>query len=150
MKLSSDLGAGLYYFFSSTTSYFLSFPFLSSFFAPLAPFFYSFFFSYSKSFFFVNRGAFIIWSYSSVRTYPLYCFCSNRNFCRAFLAFSALPGCLSYQDFLVSFYFYYWRVSLTKAMASYPDTWTDQHILFVSSLGTAAPGHSLRSNEASR
>lgn len=148
MKLFSDLGAGLYYFFYSTTSYFLSFPFFSSFFAPLAPFFSSFFFSSSNSFFFVNRGALIIWSYSSFKAYPLSCLSSNKNFCRAFLAFSARPGCLSSQDFRVSFYFYYWSVSLTNAMASYPDTWTDQHILFVSSLGTAAPGHSLKSKDA--
>lgn len=151
MKLSWDLGTGLSSFFSYTTSYFLSLPaFLSSFLAPFAPFLSSFFFSSYKSFFRVSLGALTICNYSSVNASPLSCLSSNKNFCLAFFAFSALPGCLSSHDFLVSFYFSSCKVSLTKAMASSPATWTDQYSLFVSSEGVAAPLQSRKSNEASK
>lgn len=127
IKLSYDFGIGLYSCFSSTTYYFLSFaPFLSSFLAPLAPFLSSFFFYSYSNFFLVNLGAFIIWSYYYVKAYPLSCFSYNKNFCLAFFAFSALPGCLSYHDFLVCFYFSYCRVSFTNAIASSPVTCIDQ------------------------
>lgn len=123
MKLSWDLGTGFSSCFYSTTYYFLSFaPFLSSFLAPLPPFLSSFFFSSSNNFFLVNLGAFTICCYYSVKAYPLSFLSSKRNFCLAFLAFSALPGCLSSHDFLVCFYFSSCSVSLTKAMESSPVT----------------------------
>ena len=132
IKLSWDFGGGASYFFYSTTYYFLSFaPFLSSFLAPLPPFLSSFFFSSSRSFLRVKRGPFTICNSYSVRASPFYCLSSSKNFCLAFLAFYALPSCLSSQDFLVYFYFSSCRVSLTKAIASSPATWTDQYTLLV-------------------
>lgn len=141
MKLSLLFGGSRSGAFSSTIYSFLaSFPvFFSSFFPPLAPFlFYSFFFYSYSICFLVNRGAFNICSYSSVKASPLYFLSSIKNFLLAFFALSALPGSASSQDFRVCFYLSYCLVSRTKAIDYWLITWAIQLIFSVSSFFTAA------------
>lgn len=65
-----------------------------------------------------------------------------------FLAFAALPGSLSSQDFLMAFSLSSLVVSLTSATVSDAKIVANQYRFSVSSDFILASGHSLKSNDA--